>query len=174
VYFLLVYYTLKLQISSHLRKSRTQLAEENKHGRNELRKCRVIYLEKEVGFFPHKDWADISSIVRIQSERIIRTTGEISSEVRYYISSATKTAHEFNDSVRNHWGIENKLHWSLDVVMNEDDSRIWAEESGKNFSLLRKMVLNLLKREPTQKGIRRKQKIAGLRDDYLLKVLFAG
>ena len=62
----------------------------------------------------------------------------------------------------------------LDVVMNEDHSRIWAEESGKNFSLLRKMVLNLLKKEPTKKGIRRKQKIAGLRDDYLLKVLFTG
>ena len=151
-----------------------ELSEKNSHGRNEVRKCRVIYLEKEVGFFPHKDWTDISSIIRIQSERIIKSTGEISSEVRYYISSAKKSAKEFNNSVRNHWGIENKLHWSLDVVLNEDDSRIWAEESGKNFSLLRKMVLNLLKKEPTKKGIRRKQKIAGLRDDYLLKVLFTG
>lgn len=80
--------------------------------------------EKEIEFFPHKDWVDISSIVRIQSERIVRSTGETSSEVRYYISGAMKSAHEFNDSVRNHWGIENKLDWSLDVVLHEDDSRI--------------------------------------------------
>ena len=157
-----------------LRSDDYELVEKNKHGRNEVRNCRVVYLEKEIAFFPHKDWADVSSIIRIQSERIIRTTGEVSSEIRYYISSSKKTAHEFNNSVRNHWGIENKLHWSLDVILHEDDSRIWAEESGKNFSLLRKMVLNLLKREPTKKGIRRKQKIAGLRDDYLLKVLFTG
>ncbi len=151
-----------------------ELVEKNKHGRNETRSCRVIYLEKEIAFFPHKDWIDVSSIIRIKSERVIRSSGEIFSEVRYYISSTKKTAHEFNNSVRNHWGIENKLHWSLDVAMNEDDSRIWAEESGKNFSLLRKMVLNLLKTEPTKKGIRRKQKIAALSNDYLLKVLFTG
>ena len=151
-----------------------ELSEKNNHGRDEIRKCRVIYFEKEVGFFPHKDWSDVSSIVRIQSERIIKTTGEVSSEVRYYISSSNKSACEFNSSVRNHWGIENKLHWSLDVALREDDSRIWADESGKNFSLLRKMVLNLLKKEPAKKGIRRKQKIALMSNDYLLKVLFTG
>ncbi len=66
------------------------------------------------------------------------------------------------------------LHWSLDVVLNEEDSRIWAEESGKNFSLLRKMVLNLFKREPAKKGIRRKRKIALMSDAYLFKILFTG
>ncbi len=157
-----------------LKSDNYKLSEKNNHGRDEVRRCRVIYLEEEVGFFPHKDWTDVRSIIRIQSERMTRSTGEISSEVRYYISSAVKTAQEFNGHVRNHWGIENKLHWSLDVALNEDDSRIGAEESGKNFSLLRKMVLNLLKREPTKKGIRRKQKIAALSDQYLLKVLFTG
>ena len=60
------------------------------------------------------------------------------------------------------------------MALREDDSRIWADESGKNFSLLRKMVLNLLKKEPARKGIRRKQKIAALSNEYLLKVLFTG
>jgi predicted transposase YbfD/YdcC len=159
---------------SEIKSDHYELSEKNKHGRDETRKCRVIYFEKEFGFFPHKDWTDVSTIVRIQSERIIRSTGEVSSEVRYYISSAKKPANEFNSCVRNHWGIENKLHWSLDVALHEDDSRIWAEESGKNFSLLRRMVLNLLKREPAKKGIRRKQKIAAINDQYLLKVLFTG
>jgi predicted transposase YbfD/YdcC len=157
-----------------LRSDDYELSEKNKHGRDEVRKCRVIYLEKKVEFFPHENWTDVSAIVRIQSERLIRSTGELCTESRYYISSAMKTAHEFNSNVRNHWGIENKLHWSLDVSLREDESRIWAEESGKNFSLLRKMVLNLLKKEPAKKGIRRKQKIALMSEDYLLKVLFTG
>lgn len=161
-------------VKGKLKSDDYELSEKNSHGRDEVRKCRVIYFEKEVGFFPHKDWTDVSSIIRVQSERMIRSTGEISSEVRYYISSAEKSADGFNSCVRNHWGIENKLHWSLDVALREDDSRIWAEESGKNFSLLRKMVLNLLKRDPAKKGIRRKQKIAALSDQYLLKVLFTG
>ena len=80
-----------------------------------------------------ENWSEIEDYA-------IRTTGEVSWETRYYISSAKKSASDFNSSVRNHWGIENKLHWSLDVSLREDDSRIWADESGKNFSLLRKMV----------------------------------
>lgn len=102
-----------------LRSDDYELVEKNKHGRDEVRKCRVIYLEKRAEFFPHKNWTDVSAIVRIQSERLIRSTGELCTESRYYISSATKTAHEFNNNVRNHWGIENKLHWSLDVSLKE-------------------------------------------------------
>ena len=95
-------------------------------------------------------------------------------ETRYYISDAKKSAKEFNEKVRNHWQVENKLHWSLDVAMNEDDDKKWAEESAKNFSLLRQMALHLLKKDPTKKSIRRKQKMAAMDNDYLLKVLFAG
>jgi predicted transposase YbfD/YdcC len=105
--------------------------EENVHGRDESRSCRVLYLDKEVGFFPHADWPRIYSLIRISSERVIRSTGETSMETRYYISDAKKSAKEFNEKVRNHWQVENKLHWSLDVAMNEDDDKKWAEESAK-------------------------------------------
>lgn len=148
--------------------------EQNVHGRDESRSCRVLYLKKEVGFFPHADWPSICSLIRIKSERVIRSTGEVSSETRYYISSAAKSAHIFNEKVRNHWQVENKLHWSLDVSMNEDSDKKWAGESAKNFSLLRQMALGLLKKENDKKSIRRKQKTAAMDNNYLMKVLFAG
>lgn len=157
-----------------LSKSEYEEKDENVHGRDEVRSCRVLYLEKEVEFFPHENWPKIYSLVRIQSERLIRSTGELSKEIRYYISDAKKSAREFNQKVRSHWEVENKLHWSLDVAMNEDSDKKWAEESAKNFSLLRQMALNLLKKEPTKKSIRRKQKLAAMDNAYLLKVLFAG
>jgi len=148
--------------------------EKGSHGRDESRSCRVLYLEKEVDFFPQSDWPDIYSLIRVQSERVMRSTGEVSTEVRYYISDAKKSAKEFNEKVRSHWQVENKLHWSLDVAMNEDSDKKWAEESAKNFPLLRQMALNLLKKESTKKSIRRKQKMAAMDNGYLLKVLFAG
>ena len=148
--------------------------ETNIHGRDEVRSCRVLYLEKEIDFFPKVDWSNVHSLIRIQSERKIRSTGVLSTETRYYISDAKKSAKEFNENVRNHWHVENKLHWSLDVAMNEDRDKKWAKESAKNFSLLRQMALNLLKKEPTKKGIKRKQKMAAMDNIYLLKVLFMG
>ena len=144
----------KLPQSEHTEKK------ENVHGRYESRCCRVIYLEKEVGFFPKEDWPEAHTLIRIFSERKIRSTAVTSTETRYYISSTKKSAKEFNEKVRDH--IENKLQWSLDVSMNKDGDKKWAEESAKNFSLLRQMALNLLKKEPTKKSIKRKQKMAAL------------
>jgi predicted transposase YbfD/YdcC len=102
-------------------------SDDGPHGRNELRNCRVLYLEKEIGFFPRENWPGIYSVIRVQSERVIRSTGEASTETRYYISDAKTSAKEFNEKVRSHWQVENKLHWSLDVAMNEDSDRKWAE-----------------------------------------------
>ena len=78
-----------------------------------------------------------------------------------------------NEKVRSHWGIENKLHWCLDVAMNEDRDKKWARESAKNFSLLRKLCLNLLRKEPSEKSLRRKQMQAAMDKGFLLKVLFS-
>ena len=136
----------KLPQSEHTEKK------ENVQARDESRCCRVIYLEKEVGFFPKEDWPEAHTLIRIFSERKIRSTAVTSTETRYYISSTKKSAKEFNEKVRDHWHVENKLHWSLDVTMNEDGDKKWAEESAKNCSLLRQMALNLLKKEPTKKA----------------------
>jgi hypothetical protein len=76
-----------------------------------------------------------------------------------------------NNAVRNHWWIENKIHWMLDVHMREDDCRKRNKNSGQNFSTLRHLAMNLLKAEPSKRSIPRKQKSAGWNHDFLLKVL---
>lgn len=148
----------------------------NTHGRDEIRVARVIYLENEIGFFPHETWPEIKSLIRIESEKIKKVTGEISTEVRYYVSDVDKSAKVFNEKIRNHWEVENKLHWSLDVAMREDSDKKWADQSAKNFALLRQMALNLLRktRDDRDRGIKRKQRMSVMNNDYLLKVLFAG
>lgn len=146
------------------------------HGRIETRTCRVLYLENEIGLFPHKTWPDINSLVRISSNRIKASTGETSTETRYYVSDANLPAKIFNEKVRNHWQIENNLHWCLDVSMGEDDDKKWAEQSAKNFSVLRQIALNILKKSKDDKSrsIKRKQKMCAMDNAYILKVLFNG
>ena len=156
-------------------KRHTYEEREKSHGRDIKRKCTVIHLEKKIKFFPHEDWPTICSIIKLQSTRTDKSNLEDSKETRYYISSSKKPARELNEKIRSHWEIENNLHWSLDVAMNEDKDKKWAEESAKNFSLLRKLALNLLKKAPSKRvrGIRRKQKMAAMDNVFLLKVLFS-
>jgi len=76
--------------------------------------------------------------------------------------------------IRSHWGIENELHWCLDVAFHEDDSRLRKGDGAQNFSFLRRLALTLLKREPTAKmGLKAKRHLAGWNNDYLLTVLAA-
>lgn len=146
--------------------------ERNSHGRDTTRSCVVLALKKdqEIGFFPHLEWPLVSSLIQIKSERINLCTGEISNETRYYISSSDASAKYFNESVRSHWEVENKLHWSLDVAMREDEDHRWAEESAKNLSLLRQYSHNLIKKYPLKRGVKRKQKLALMDNDFLLKL----
>ena len=93
-------------------------------------------------------------------------------ERRYYISSLTNNAELLAKAIRRHWGIENQLHWVLDVQFNEDDSRIRKDNAPENLAIIRQIALNLLKQEKTAKnGVKNKRKRAGWDNDYLLKVL---
>ena len=97
--------------------------------------------------------------------------GVETTESRYYISSLAPHAQEHAKTIRNHWGIENKQHWILDVGFNEDKSQIRDKISGKNFATLRRLALNLLKQEPTKAGMKRKRLKAGWDEKYLRKVM---
>lgn len=143
------------------------------HGRNEKREYRVITAkdDKPLGINPLEKWPSLNSLIEVKSQRIKISTGEISEEVRYYISSSTLGAKDFSSSIRGHWEVENKLHWVLDVAFREDDCRSRAGYSAENFSMLRQFALNLIKQEPSKKAIRRKQNIAGWDEKFLLKIL---
>lgn len=116
------------------------------------------------------DWTDLLTIGMVISERTIND--DTSREVRYYISSLENDVGEFSRAVRAHWSIENSLHWRLDVVFREDESRMRIGHSARVFTLFRKVAINLLNRETTrQQSLRSKRKKAARNTDYLLKVL---
>jgi predicted transposase YbfD/YdcC len=140
------------------------------HGRVEQRRCSVIadlgLIEKAV------KWPSLQGLVRIEAERYHEATGKTERETRYYITSLTPDAARLNRLVRQHWGIENKLHWVLDVGFGEDLSRKRAGHSAQNFSVLNRIALNMLKQDKSSKrGIKGKRLNAAWDHPYLLKLL---
>ena len=112
------------------------------------------------------------SVGMVESRREIGEKVEI--EKRYYLSSLPADSVRFSDAVRQHWGVENGLHWVLDVSFNEDACRIRKDKGAQTFSVLRHIALNMLKRESKHKrGIKARRKRAGWDRDYLLQVLTA-
>lgn len=142
------------------------------HGRIEQRR---IWAMAEVAWFTERSkWKNLRSLIRVQAKRTLN--GRTSQEYRYYISSLpAHGAAKLLDYIRGHWGIENRLHWSLDVNFREDDRRIRQGHGAENFSRLSRIALNLLKAETTCKvGIKSKRLRCGWDHDYLLKVLTKG
>jgi predicted transposase YbfD/YdcC len=140
------------------------------HGRMEIRECWTIsdpeVLRHLRGF---ANWKGLVSVSRIRAERRI---GEARScEDRYHLASLTG-AKRVLSSVRSHWGIENELHWTLDLAFDEDRCRVRKDHGPENFAVLRHIALNLLKQEKTcKRGLKGKRLLAGWNQDYLLKVL---
>ena len=141
------------------------------HGRIETRRCWVIGTPEYIQYVdPDGLWPDLRSLVLIEAQR--RQGDRVTSETRYYISSLPAEAQLLLQGVRSHWGVENALHWVLDMAFREDESRIRTGHAAHNMSILRRLALNLLRRETTAKGgIAAKRKQAGWNDSYLLKVL---
>jgi predicted transposase YbfD/YdcC len=146
---------------------------EKGHGRQEIRRYWIIDDEKIITTInPKGAWKNLRSIGMVESERCIG--GKVTKEVRYYITSLKGDVYLFARAVRCHWGIENSVHWVLDVVFHEDLSRTRIGHSAHNFGILRHIALNLLRREETAKcGIHTKRLKSGWNTEYLEKVLIA-
>ncbi len=138
------------------------------HGRIEVRRC---YLSNCLDTLPDAArWKGLKSIGMVESERIM--DGKTSLERRYYICSLTDVK-PFANAARAHWGVENSLHWVLDVTFKEDDSRIRTGCAPENFNIIRQLSINLLKKEPSKLSIKRKRFKASLSDKFREDVIFA-
>ena len=142
---------------------------EKSHGRIEVRKCWSCW---DVDWLiARHNWAGLSSIAVVECKRTLK--GKTSSERRYFISSHSgKQAQKIATLIRNHWRVENELHWTLDVSFNEDQCRVRIENAAENLSRIRRISLILLKNDTTCKlGIKSKRAKAGYDRNYMLTLL---
>lgn len=142
---------------------------EDEHGREEIRHY-LMLSDIQERIDPGKKWMNLQSVGMV--EYIRKVNGKTKVETRYYISSLTDNAKLLGESVRSHWGIENSLHWVLDVALREDDCRIRKDNAPQNFAVLRHIAVNAVGKEKSQKlGIKNKQVCAGWDNEYLEKIL---
>lgn len=141
------------------------------HGRIETRTASVITDFKFIE--QNNKWEKLHSIIKIESIREFKNSNKpTETATRYYISSLSADAEDFQKAIRLHWGVENKLHWTLDVAFSEDASRKRTGNAAQNFSILNKIALNKLKNEKTEKqGVKGKRLRAAWDNTYLIKVL---
>jgi predicted transposase YbfD/YdcC len=138
------------------------------HGRTEVRRCWTLHQLDSIS--RREEWRQLASLVLIEVDRTV--DGKTSAEQRYFISSQKKLkAKQAMEIVRSHWGIENELHWVLDMAFREDECRIRAGYAAENFAVLRHITLNLLKRAVSQGGIKNRRLRAGWDHDFLLDVV---
>jgi len=142
--------------------------QEKDHGRIEQRTCSVIsdlrFVDEAV------NWKALCCIIMLVSKRTIRDV--TTTETRYYISSMKQNAEFFLQAIRSHWGIENRLHWVLDILFHEDYCRKRKENAAENFNLIRKMALNFIRSYAgDKKSLRRRRLNAAWDTHYLEKIL---
>jgi predicted transposase YbfD/YdcC len=142
---------------------------EKGHGREEHRTAYVLPVPKDLR--QRELWKDLQCIGMIVGRRVLKD--RVESQTRYYINSLGSNAKELAEAVRWHWGIENSLHWVLDVSFREDDSRIRKGYGAENMATLRRLAISLLRRESTKQSIATKRLMAAWDDDYLFRVLLA-
>lgn len=142
--------------------------EEKSRGRHEIRE---VWVTNELEWLPQKkEWRDLKSLVCLRNTRIVKEKKSV--EFRYYISSLPGDAWKIGHAIRSHWSVENKLHWQLDISYGEDDCKVRKDNGAENFSVIRRVTLNLLKADKkTKAGIKNKRSKAGWNKDYMLQVL---
>jgi len=140
---------------------------ERGHGREETR--RYVVIPNPQGIRNQQEWPKLRVVGACYGERTVQ--GKTSFESRYFIGSKKGRARYYGRALRNHWRIENNLHWQLDVSFGEDGNQTASRQGAANLAMVRKLALTLLKRHPGKGSIRNKRQQAGWDTDYLEDVL---
>lgn len=145
---------------------------ESGHHRVEKRQVWAVKISSFSSLNSQSLWTGLKTIVIVVSERKLWNKTTI--ETRFYLSSLENNAEKIALAIRSHWGIENSLHWTLDVTFSEDASRIRKGNAPENFTLLRRLALNLLKQDKTSKeSLKMKRYRAAMDNNYLLNILLS-
>jgi predicted transposase YbfD/YdcC len=147
----------------------THRSQTKAHGRSEQRVVRAMLLPEGL---ESGDWRDLKAAVMIDRTRKLH--GKTTTERHYYISSLAPDVDKLAHAIREHWGIENSLHWMLDVVFDEDSRRIRDERSAENYALVVRIALMMLKRSPEPLSVNLKRKKAGWDPDFIAGLLGRG
>lgn len=142
---------------------------EKDHGRLETRRCYAF--DQLVCLHRAEQWSDLKSFAVIESERLVK--GKATTELRFYISSLPADAPRLAQAVRQHWAIENRLHWCMDVVFADDQMRARTRHAAHNLAVLKQLTLNLIRLDPTRRkgGIKARRLIAATSDTYRAQLL---
>jgi len=139
------------------------------HGRIETRTYTVIH---DVAWLQERhDWPGLKGVVMIESTREIGD--KIERETRFYITSLVWLAHQMGPVIRSHWAIENSLHWVMDMIFRDDECRIRTDHAPANFTTLKHMAYNLIRRAPGKDSFRLKRKVAAWDDEFLARLIAA-
>ena len=142
---------------------------DGEHGRIETRTYTAIH---DVEWLQERhDWPGLEGVVMVESQREIE--GKVTQETRFYITSLVLLANVIGPMIRDHWAIENGLHWIMDMVFRDDECRVRTEHAPANFTTLKHMAQNLIKKAPGKDSQRLKRKTAGWDDDFLASLVAA-
>ena len=142
---------------------------EKDHGRLETR--RVVATEQIAWLQDSHDWPGLRSIAKVESRRELLAEGKVEEETRYYLSSLPGDAQQIGQAVRSHWGVENGLHWVMDMVFRDDECRIRSQNAPSNFTTIKHMASNLLRRGKGKHSMRASRHVAAWNEDFLYSLL---
>ena len=157
--------------ASTLPKQRVVTTVEDDHGRHESRTIRVLPAAPHLSSSTWDAWLGLLTLVMVIRVVTCKATGAVSREAAYYISSLRPNVRRIGQVIRGHWGIENGLHWVLDVVFREDARRLYDRRAAENVAFLNRLALSILRGDPTKGSLKVKRKRAGWNIHYLAQLL---
>ncbi|WP_293084562.1 ISAs1 family transposase [Moorena sp. SIO4A1] len=141
------------------------------HHRLETRQVWAVPVSQLPPLHRQTQWQGLTSVVMVKRRR--QLWNKTTTQTQFYLSALEPDGQQHNQVIRSHWGVENGLHWVLDVTFNEDASRVRQGYAAENLGLLRRLSVNLLKREPSRQSLKMKRYRAGMDNDFLIKILAA-